>query len=180
MFSYLNADIERFLRPEKGKTNLKEILYLCVDQGFWAVVVYRFGRWAHQLKIPLVSLILRLIAFILFKLIEMTTGISVPASTDIGPGFYIGHFSGIILHSDVKIGKNCSIGPGVVIGTRGLGNKGIPVIGDDVYIGVGAKILGGIKIGNRVRIGANSVVLKDIPDGATAVGIPARVIRKEE
>ena len=180
MCTNLKADVKRFIGQDKGYHSFKEILYLCVDQGFWAVLVYRFGRWAHQMKVPIVSLMFRILAFVLFKLIELTTGISVPASVEIGPGFYIGHFGGIILHSDVKIGKNCSIGPGVVIGTRGLGNKGTPIIGDDVYIGVGAKILGGVKIGNRVRIGANSVVLKDIPDGATAVGIPAKIVRKEE
>lgn len=105
------------------------------------------------------------------------TGISLPASAEIGKGFYIGHFGGIILHSHAKIGENCSIGPGVLIGTRGGGNKGVPIIGRDVYIGVGAKVLGGIKIGDRVKIGANAVVLTNIPDGATAVGIPARILK---
>lgn len=152
-------------------------IYLFFEQGLWAIAVYRFGRWARDVKIPVVSWFLKLLAFLLFKQMEIMTGISLPASVEIGKGLYVGHFGGIILHSAVKIGENCSLGPGVLIGTKGGGNKGVPVIGNDVYIGVGAKILGGIKIGDRVKIGANAVVLSDIPDGATAVGIPARILK---
>jgi serine O-acetyltransferase len=152
-------------------------IYLFFEQGLWAIAVYRFGRWAKDLKVPVISFIFRFLAFLLFKQTEVLTGISIPASAQIGKGFYVGHFGGIILHSDVRIGENCSIGPGVLIGTRGGGNKGVPVIGNDVYIGVGAKVLGGIKIGDRAKIGANAVVLIDVPDGATAVGIPARIIK---
>jgi len=74
-------------------------------------------------------------------------------------------------------GKNLSIGPCTILGEKGRGVGGAPMIGDDVYIGTGVKILGAIKIGNNVKIGANAVVLRDIPDGATAVGIPAKVVK---
>lgn len=125
----------------------------------------------------MVSFLLKIFAFLLFKLTEMITGISLPASAQIGKGLYVGHFGYIILHSDVVMGENCSIGPGVVIGTRGLSNQGVPVIGNNAYIGVGAKILGGVKIGHNVKIGANAVVLEDVPDGCTAIGIPAKIIK---
>jgi serine O-acetyltransferase len=154
-------------------------IYLWFEQGLWAILVYRFGRWARGVRIPLIGFLLRFIAFLLFKMIEMTTGISIPASAEIGKGFYVGHFGGIILHSDVKMGENCSIGPGVLIGARGLGNKGVPVIGNNVYIGVGAKVLGGITIGDNARIGANAVVICDVPADATAVGIPAKILPKK-
>jgi len=171
MCDNFKSDLKRYQSLEsKG-------IYLFFEQGLWAIAVYRFGRWASDVKIPVISQILKLTAFILFKIIEMMTGISLPASAQIGKGFYVGHFGGIILHSAVRMGENCSIGPGVLVGTRGGGNKGVPVIGNDVYIGVGAKILGGIKIGDHVKIGANAVVLTDIPDGATAVGIPARILK---
>lgn len=130
------------------------------------------------MQIPLINIPLRLIAFILFKWAEITSGISLPASARIGPGFYVGHFGGIFLHSDAVLGRNCSVGPGVMIGARGLGRKGVPVIGNNVYIGVGAKVLGSVQIGNNVRIGANTVVLSDVPDGATVVGSPARIVQK--
>ncbi len=176
MFADFRVDVSRYLRG-KGK---KELIYLIFEQGIWAIAVYRFGRWVREVKIPIVSRILKLIAFLLFKNIEILTGISLPASARIGKGFYVGHFGGIILHSDAVLGEHCSIGPGVLIGTRGMGNLGVPILGDNVYVGVGAKLLGGIKIGNNVRIGANAVVLKDVPDDATVVGIPARVITKRE
>ncbi len=175
MFENIKADIRRQIKNPNDKNNL----YLFFEQGIWAVAVYRYGRWAKTVKIPILSLLLKVIAFILFKLTEITSGISLPASADIGKGFLVGHFGYIILHSNVKMGENCSIGPGVVIGTRGAGSEGVPVIGNNVYIGVGAKILGPIKIGNNVKIGANAVVINDIEDNATVVGIPAKILRKQ-
>ncbi len=170
MFNNLKADIQRYTKLEKS-------VYTLFEQGLWAIAVYRFGREIRKFRIPIFSLIFKLIAFLLFKLIEILTSISLPASAQIGKGFYVGHFGGIILHSDVQIGENCSIGPGVILGTRGGGHKGAPVLGNNVYVGVGAKILGNIKIGNNVKIGANSVVLNDVPDGSTVAGIPAKIIK---
>jgi serine O-acetyltransferase len=167
MFATLSADLRRF-----GKFSP----YLIFEQGIWAILVFRFGSWVNTFRVPVLRSFLKIIAFFLFKIIEMTTGISIPASVKIGKGFYIGHFGGIIVHSDVQIGENFSIGPGVVLGTRGLGNKGVPQIGNNVYIGVGAKVLGNVKVGNNVKIGANAVVIKDVPDNATVIGIPARLI----
>lgn len=174
MWRDFQADLKRYIIDPRDRRNI----YLLFDQGIWAVFFYRFGRWAHSVQIPLINIPLRLIAFILFKWAEITSGISLPASARIGPGFYVGHFGGIFLHSDAVLGRNCSVGPGVMIGARGLGRKGVPVIGNNVYIGVGAKVLGSVQIGNNVRIGANTVVLSDVPDGATVVGSPARIVQK--
>ncbi len=174
MFKNLKADIGRYYKNNKETP----ILYLIFEQGIWALLAYRFGRSVRKVKIPIISHLLKFIAFLWFKKIEICTGISIPASAQIGKGLYVGHFSGIILHSDVVMGENCSIGPGVLIGTRGLGNKGVPRIGNNVYIGVGAKVLGGITVGHNVKIGANAVVLKDIPDNSTVVGIPAQILER--
>ena len=107
-------------------------------------------------------------------------GISIRVSTDIGSGFYIGHFGGIVVSNEVIIGKNCNISQGVTIGQSNRGaRKGVPVIGDNVYIGPGAKIFGRIRIGNNAAIGANCVVTKDVPDNAVVVGIPGRIISHE-
>jgi serine O-acetyltransferase len=104
-------------------------------------------------------------------------GISIPFKTQIGSGFYIGHFGCIIVHKDVKIGKNCNISQGVTIGVTNRGIKmGCPMIGDNVYIAPGAKVIGNIKIGNNVAIGANCVVTKDMPDFAVVVGVPGKII----
>ena len=169
MFNNLKADLKRHTPFSP---------YVLFEQGLWAVIVYRYGRWVRNVQVPLVSLFLRMTAFVLFKAMEVTTGISIPASAKIGKGFFIGHFGGIIVHAEVQMGENCSIGPGVVIGARGLGRQGVPQLGNNVYVGVGAKILGHVKIGNNVRIGANAVVITDVPDNATVIGVPGRIIEK--
>jgi len=107
-------------------------------------------------------------------------GISIPFETAIGSGFYIGHFGGIVVNEKSVIGKNCNISHGVTLGEANRGEKkGSPVLGDNVYIGPGAKIVGAVKIGNDVAIGANCVVTNDIPDHSVVVGIPGRVISQE-
>jgi serine O-acetyltransferase len=175
MLKNFNADYQRY--ASKCLSG-RERLYLIFEQGLWAIFFYRFSRWAKSIKIPVVGFLIRFLAFLFFKLSEMIAGVSLPMSADIGQGFYVGHFGPVIIHSDAKIGENCAVGPGVVIGTRGAGSKGVPRLGNNVYVGVGAKILGDIIIGDNVKIGANSVVLKNVPDNATVVGIPARIILK--
>ncbi len=103
--------------------------------------------------------------------------ISISPRTEIGSGLYIGHFSGIFVNADCRIGKNCNLSQGVTLGPANRGErKGCPVIGDNVYIGPGAKIVGKVVIGNNVAVGANCVVTKDVPDNAVVVGVPGRVI----
>lgn len=107
-------------------------------------------------------------------------GISIPPETKIGSGFYIGHFGGIVVNSQSIIGKNCNISQGVTLGQANRGqNKGYPILGDNIYIGPGAKIIGAVKIGNNVAIGANCVVTKNIPDDSVVVGIPGKVISQK-
>ena len=104
-------------------------------------------------------------------------GISIDPCTKIGSGFYIGHFGGIVVNDQSVIGKNCNMSHGVTVGQANRGkNKGYPMLGDNIFIGPGAKIVGAIKIGNNVAIGANCVVTKDIQDNSVVVGIPGRVI----
>ena len=103
-------------------------------------------------------------------------GADIPLRTMLGGGLIMIHPNGIVIHPDSAIGDNCLIFQQVTIGA-GKGS-GLPVIGSHVDIGAGAKILGDVRIGNHAKIGANSVVLQDVPAGATAVGIPARIIRR--
>jgi len=106
-------------------------------------------------------------------------GISISYKTRVGYGFYIGHFGCIVVNYDAVIGKNCTISQGVTIATAKRGKRmGAPVIGDNVYIGPGAKIIGKVRIGNDVAVGANAVVASDIPDHSVVVGVPGRVISK--
>jgi serine O-acetyltransferase len=104
-------------------------------------------------------------------------GISISDRTRIGPGFYIGHFGGIVVNTDARIGRNCNLSHGVTIGQSNRGNRlGCPVIGDNVFIGPGAMIFGSVHIGNNVAIGANSVVVDDVCENALVVGSPARIV----
>jgi serine O-acetyltransferase len=106
---------------------------------------------------------------------SVITGADIPLNVQIGGGLMIPHPNGIVIHSEALIGPNCLFFQQVTIGTR---DSKPPVIGGHVDIGAGAKVLGNIKIGNDVRIGANAVVLSDIDDACTVAGMPARVIRK--
>jgi serine O-acetyltransferase len=103
------------------------------------------------------------------------TGISLPKSCAIGKGLRIWHFGGIFINPDAVIGENCTLRQGVTIGNRHE-DGGSPVLGDEVDLGAYAQILGEVRVGNRCRIGAMAVVLTNIPDGATAVGLPARIV----
>lgn len=107
-------------------------------------------------------------------------GISIHFNTRIGGGFYIGHFGGIVVHPKAVIGRNCNISHGVTIGKAHRGSRqGVPTIGNHVYLGPGAKLIGCIQVGHDVAIGANAVVTKDLPDHSVAVGIPAKVISQQ-
>lgn len=111
------------------------------------------------------------------KRLRFKFGISIPWQTQIGPGFYIGHFGGIVVNEAAVIGRNCNISQGVTVGQLNRGERrGVPTIGDGVYIGPGAVIIGAIHVGAGSAIGANAVVTRDLCDNAVAVGIPARVI----
>ena len=93
-----------------------------------------------------------------------------------GPGLYIAHYGTLVVNRNVKVGENCKIHVGVNIGAWGQSDDA-PKIGDNVYIGPGAKIFGKIKVGNNVSIGANAVVNKDVPDNCVLVGVPARIVK---
>jgi serine O-acetyltransferase len=142
-------------------------------QGFWVMLVYRFGRWRYGIRPALLRKLFSLIYKILYKFIQIITGIELPCEVEIGNHFIIDHFGGIVVSGYAKIGDNCRIRNGVVIGLKNIEELAAPEIGNNVDIGAGAKVLGKIKIGNNVLIGANAVVITDVPDNSIAVGIPA-------
>ncbi|WP_044398988.1 serine O-acetyltransferase [Lacinutrix sp. Hel_I_90] len=146
-------------------------------QGFWAVFQYRIAHWCYKLRIPVVKHIVLVLCLIWQKLIEILTGISIPYSVTIGHSFYIGHFGGIILNAKSSVGNHCNISQGVTIGVSGRDDKrGVPSIGNNVYIGANAVIAGKISIGDDCLIGANSLVVDSFEGGVTLLGVPAKVI----
>ncbi len=139
------------------------------------MLIYRFGRWRYGVRpAPLRKFFSFLYKF-LFKLTQIVTGIELPCEARIGRNFVIDHFGGIIISGYAQFGDNCRIRNGVVVGLRRVEEKQAPVIGDNVDIGAGAKILGPIRIGNNVLIGANAVVICDVPDNSVAAGVPAQI-----
>jgi serine O-acetyltransferase len=129
---------------------------------------------------PLKAFGLFFVARLLLHHYSIKFGIDIPDTTQIGSGFYIGHFGGIVVNGSSVIGRNCNISHGVTIGQLYRGQKvGCPVIGDNVFIGPGAKIFGNIYIGDGVSVGANSVVIDDVPPNAVIAGIPGMVVSQK-
>lgn len=144
-------------------------------QGFWVMVIYRFGRWRYGIQPALLRKPFSMIYKFLYKLVQIITGIELPCEAEVGRGFVIDHFGGIVISGYAKFGENCRIRNGVVVGLSRVEDPCAPVIGNNVDIGAGAKVLGPIRIGNNVLIGANAVVVRDVPDDSIAVGVPAIV-----
>ena len=144
-------------------------------QGFWALVVYRFGRWRYGLRWVLARRFCSMIYKILYKLVQIVTGIELPCEAVLGRNFIIDHSGGIVVSGYARFGDNCRIRNGVVVGLGRVEDPGAPLIGNNVDIGAGAKVLGHITIGDNVLIGANAVVIRDVPANSIAVGVPAVV-----
>lgn len=133
------------------------------------MVVYRLAHALHRARVPVLPRALCVVNRVVFALV-------LPASARVGRDVLFGYQGlGIVVHAEAVIGDRVVVATGVTIGGTGT-KQGVPVIEDDVYIGSGAKLLGPIRIGRGARIGANAVVLCDVPAGAVAVGIPARVL----
>jgi serine O-acetyltransferase len=146
-----------------------------LDPSLAAILSYRVGQWCRRVRIPVIGPVLRCTHLVLHGLIALVVGIHLPRGACIGPGLRIYHFGGIMISHSATIGRNCTLRHNVCIGTR-YASDDAPQIGDNVEFGVGAVVIGRIRIGNNVRIGANAVVLTDVPDNSTAVGVPAHLV----
>lgn len=148
-----------------------------IRQGYWATLIHRFGSLAHGVRNPVVRIPIRALHILMIKFSEIFYGIYIGPNVRLGRRVVIEHFGAIIIHSEVKIGDDVRIRQNVTIGNKHADTpRDVPVIGNRVDIGAGAKILGKIVIGDGATIGANAVVIKDVPAGAVAVGVPARII----
>jgi len=147
-------------------------------RGFWTMLVYRFGRWRYSIQARIVRVPFSILYKALKIVSESITGTELPCEATIGRGLRIEHSFDIVVSGDAVLGEDCILRNGVTIGLRHEGKRGSPVIGDRADIGAGAKILGPIRIGDDVSIGANAVVIRDVPSNSIAVGVPARILPK--
>lgn len=174
MLGNLKYDLSRC-----GDSRGKRIRELVFNTGMWAVVGYRFNRWA--ISRPRHSWIQRPLNFLTSLVglwVEVTTNISLPLTAEIGPGLYIAHTGYIVVSSGTVIGRNCTLTQGVTIGHAGGGSKSAavaPVLGDRVYVGPGSAIIGPITIGDDALIGVGAIVVKSVPARGVVVGNPGRV-----
>lgn len=142
-------------------------------QGFWAMVVYRFGRWRLTIRNRYLRKLVSIFYEIAFKIVQVGCGIEIHGDAVIGPGLAIDHSGGVVVSGYTRMGEGCRIRTGVVIGLADVDDPCAPRIGNNVDVGAGAKLLGRITIGDNVRVGANAVVITDIAADCIAVGIPA-------
>ena len=145
-------------------------------RGLWVMVVYRFGCWRYRIRPRAIRRPFSFLYKLLRVVAEILTGIELPCEASVGKRFKIEHFGNIIVSGDAVFGDDVLIRNGVTVGLRHTGFRGAPVIGDRVDIGAGAKILGRINVGDDVVIGANAVVIEDVPANSLAVGVPARIV----
>ncbi len=146
---------------------------LLTYSGLHAVLVYRLSHKLYQKK-------LYTPARVLSQLAKLLTGIEIHPGATIGKRFFIDHGSGVVIGETTIIGDDCLLYQGVTLGGNGKDKgKRHPTLGNNVMVGCGAKVLGPFKIGDNVKIAANSVVLNEIPDNCTAVGAPARIVKRD-
>jgi len=151
-----------------------------LTQGFWAICVHRISKFvANNIHVFILRKIMIFICVIAGKFIEIITGICIPIQCDISEGLYIAHFGTIFL-SYARFGRNCSVSHGVTLGLAGQGEeRGAPVLGDRVYVGPHAIIVGKITIGDDALISPGALVVRSVPPRAVVLGNPARVVSYE-
>ncbi len=168
MFTHLKEDIKAVFDRDPAVRNVFEIIF-CYP-GFHAMLFYRLSHWFWENQFFFIGRFLS-------HLGRFFTGIEIHPGARIGRGFFIDHGMGVVIGETAEIGDNCTLYHGVTLGgTSWAKEKRHPTLGNNVIIGSGAKILGPFKVGDNSKVGSNSVVVKEVPDSATVVGIPGRVV----
>lgn len=171
MLDGIREDIDAVLKDDPAAKGRLQVMLLY--SGLHAIWAYRFAHGMHRLG-------LRFLARAWSQFTRFITGVEIHPAARIGRRFFIDHGMGVIIGETAVIGDDCLLYQGVTLG--GTGNqsgKRHPTLGNRVVVGSGAKVLGNISIGDNVRVGANSVVLHNVPSNSTVVGIPGRVVRRK-
>ncbi len=169
MFKGLNKELKNVLDNDPAARSKAEVYLLY--SGFKAVRAYRKANWFYNRG-------MKFIARCISQRARKITGIEIHPGATIGENLFIDHGMGVVIGETTEIGDNCIIYQGVTLGGTGKDfGKRHPTLGDNVLVGAGAKILGPFRVGNNARIAAGAVVLREVPDNATAVGVPARIVK---
>lgn len=170
MFEHIKSDIESVKRRDPAARSTLEILL--TYSGLHAVLMYRAAHWFYTKRLYTVARCISQIA-------RLLTGIEIHPGAKIGKGFFIDHGSGVVIGETTEIGDNCLVYQGVTLGGTGKEKgKRHPTLGNNVMVGAGARVLGPFKVGDNAKIAANAVVLEEVPPNCTAVGVPARIVRR--
>lgn len=172
------TDLARYQAYHPDRSALSSLL---LNQGLWALLQYRVTRGLYDSAMP--SFLKRpLLVFCVSwqKLIEVLTGIELPYRATVAPGLFIAHFGPLLIHPDVVIGAGCSLCQGVTLGVSGRGpQRGVPTLGERVYVGANAVIAGNLNVGDDALVSANALVIRDVAPGAVVMGNPAKVVSYE-
>jgi serine O-acetyltransferase len=176
----IESDLYRYVGPASAR---RFVFAYGTFPGFrYSVFLRILGSFAvdgplHPESRTAAQSLLRKLAVLVLRRYEYKFGINIPIETRIGPGLFIGHHGSITVNGNACLGTNCNLSQNVTIGYIPRGRRqGYPIIGDRVYIGPGAVISGNIRVGNDVAVGANSVVVEDVPDNSVVAGVPAKVV----
>lgn len=171
MFENIKSDLKFQTGSDAFFVNLKHVL---ISHTFHLVLLYRMGNWIHN-KCPRLGIFRAIVEYI----IRVIYASDISCRAKLGAGLSIMHGHDIVIGSSVVAGKKLKIFNGVTLGNKDTETLIVnqPVIGDNVVLGTGAKILGGLKIGSNSIVGANSVVIADVPENCIVAGVPSRVIR---
>ncbi|MCL5256538.1 MAG: serine O-acetyltransferase [Chloroflexi bacterium] len=164
----LRDDVRAIFDRDPAARSISEVAL--AYPGLHAIILHRFAHRLYEMGVPLVP---RLIS----HCNRFFTGIEIHPGAKIGRGFFVDHGMGVVIGETAEVGDNVTLYQGVTLGGTGKQRgKRHPTVGNGVVVGVGAKVLGAITIGDNSRIGAGAVVLRDVPPNSTAVGVPAKVV----
>jgi len=169
LFDKLKQEIDSIMERDPAARSRAEVYFLY--SGFRAVRMYRRANWFYRHN-------MKFIARFISQRARHKTGIEIHPGATIGKGLFIDHGMGVVIGETAEVGDNCTIYQNVTLGGTGKDHgKRHPTLGNNVLVGSGAKVLGPFKVGDNARIAAGAVVLSEVPDNSTAVGVPAKIVR---
>lgn len=174
MYKLIASDFKRHGIEKPSFFKIFSVFFLFPNPGLKFMTIFRICQYFRKKNKFIFGFF-----YLWLRRLKFKYGFDISYRTIIDSGFYIGHFGGVVIHGDVKIGKNCNISQGVTLGVSNSGNMGTPSIGDNVFIGPNACVFGNITIGNNVVIGANAVVTKSIPSNSTVISPVISVLDKD-